>query len=204
MTHGFDPEAVLCSLQFLRQQLQVGRQSERSDPLQIERYAEPMDNIQAIGQREQAALTAEMIARRLRQINGAMERVRAGEWGICAECEEQIGPKRLLADPAAELCVRCKEKEESQAAQAQTGECAVGVNREPRVAKPIARQPEVTHKRNGHNERAVPPAKEGDLLALKRRNTRVSNSAGTNGSGDFTAGYEARFTSGSRNGERRY
>jgi hypothetical protein len=79
MAHGFNSETVLCSLQSLRQQLLDGRQSQRSEPLQIERYAEEMDNIQAIGQREQAAMTAEAIARRLRQIDGAMERVRAGE-----------------------------------------------------------------------------------------------------------------------------
>ena len=201
-THGFDPEAVLCSLQFLRQQLLVGKSSARSNPLQIERYAEPMDNIQAIGQREQAAVTAEMIGRRLRQIDEAMERVRAGEWGICIECEEQIGPKRLLADPAAELCVRCKEKEESKITLAGTGECAVGHNGGPRTGKQIVRQPAVTQRRNGHQERAVPPSTEGQLPALKRRNGRVSNSVGTDGSGDFAAGCQAGFASGNGNGER--
>jgi len=34
-------------------------------------------------------------------------RLDAGTFGICASCGEPIGAERLLARPAATLCIRC-------------------------------------------------------------------------------------------------
>ena len=39
-------------------------------------------------------------------INAALERIKAGKYGICAECGKPIDEKRLEAYPAAKNCVK--------------------------------------------------------------------------------------------------
>ena len=46
----------------------------------------------------------------LRQINEALQRIKEGTYGICAECEKPISPKRLQAVPWAKYCVPCQEQ----------------------------------------------------------------------------------------------
>jgi DnaK suppressor protein len=43
----------------------------------------------------------------LNDINRALERLDAGVYGNCTNCEEPIDPKRLEVLPYAELCVAC-------------------------------------------------------------------------------------------------
>ena len=45
---------------------------------------------------------------RLRAVNDAQDRLLDGGYGFCLECLEPIGRKRLLADPAAALCLACQ------------------------------------------------------------------------------------------------
>jgi RNA polymerase-binding transcription factor DksA len=44
----------------------------------------------------------------------ALTRMDAGTFGVCARCGGDIGTDRLAAVPAAELCIACKEWEESR------------------------------------------------------------------------------------------
>src|SRR5208282_607337 len=46
----------------------------------------------------------------LKQINEALQRISEGTYGICAECEKPISPKRLQAVPWAKYCVACQEQ----------------------------------------------------------------------------------------------
>ena len=61
----------------------------------------------------QAQAMSQETGRRRRQhimaIDAALERVSAGDYGECFECGDIINPKRLEADPAANLCIRCAE-----------------------------------------------------------------------------------------------
>lgn len=50
----------------------------------------------------------EMQAQTLRHINAALARLRAGDYGICHECEEEIPEKRLRALPFATRCLSCQ------------------------------------------------------------------------------------------------
>jgi DnaK suppressor protein len=43
------------------------------------------------------------------EIDAALERVTAGDYGDCYECGEAINPKRLEADPSASFCIGCAE-----------------------------------------------------------------------------------------------
>lgn len=49
----------------------------------------------------------------LAQIERALARMDAGTYGTCARCGASIPRERLEAMPEAELCVTCKEREES-------------------------------------------------------------------------------------------
>lgn len=52
--------------------------------------------------------------RRLEQIEGALARMDDGSYGVCRRCGAEIPLERLKAVPAADLCVVCKEWEESR------------------------------------------------------------------------------------------
>jgi DnaK suppressor protein len=47
--------------------------------------------------------------RQLRQVEEALDRLDAGDYGICLACEEAIAEKRLQALPWARYCVTCQE-----------------------------------------------------------------------------------------------
>ena len=52
---------------------------------------------------------------RLRDIIDAQDRLADGRYGRCAECGEQIGGRRLTADPATSMCISCKGSTEIEA-----------------------------------------------------------------------------------------
>ena len=47
-----------------------------------------------------------------RRIEEALERLDQGDYGDCASCGEEIGVKRLMAQPVAKLCIECKDEQE--------------------------------------------------------------------------------------------
>jgi DnaK suppressor protein len=50
----------------------------------------------------------------LEKIDRALQKIEAGEFGVCEECGEEISVKRLEARPETTLCIRCKEDQERQ------------------------------------------------------------------------------------------
>lgn len=61
---------------------------------------------------ELALLVAEAETHERAQIDEALEKVRAGTYGLCERCGKQIPAARLKALPFAALCVECKTLEE--------------------------------------------------------------------------------------------
>jgi len=57
----------------------------------------------------------------IRKIEEALQRIREGSYGECAECGKEINAERLDALPFASLCVRCQEKEERTGARQRRG-----------------------------------------------------------------------------------
>ena len=55
-------------------------------------------------------------------IEDALQRIDLGEYGICEECEEEIGVGRLKVMPFTRLCVRCQEDLEKTARMTSRGE----------------------------------------------------------------------------------
>jgi len=50
----------------------------------------------------------------LKKIDLALEKIKEGTYGECANCGEQIAIGRLMARPVAELCIDCKQEQENQ------------------------------------------------------------------------------------------
>ncbi len=44
---------------------------------------------------------------KLQQIKAALQRIEAGDFGICSRCAEDIDSRRLDFDPTAPLCITC-------------------------------------------------------------------------------------------------
>ena len=43
----------------------------------------------------------------LQRIEAALARLKAGEYGYCVRCDEEIAPARLNLDPAVATCINC-------------------------------------------------------------------------------------------------
>ena len=56
----------------------------------------------------------ETLEERLRALNDAQDRLMDGGYGRCLECGEQINAKRLAADPALSLCLKCQTQAETE------------------------------------------------------------------------------------------
>jgi DnaK suppressor protein len=59
-----------------------------------------------------ALLSHELV--RLRDIDAALARLKAGNFGVCIDCGEAIPEGRLSALPTAQSCVRCQENYEKR------------------------------------------------------------------------------------------
>jgi DnaK suppressor protein len=64
--------------------------------------------------RELSLLLSGRDKEKLMAINEALEKVNEGDYGICEECGEKIGPGRLKVIPLARLCVSCQAKFEKE------------------------------------------------------------------------------------------
>jgi DnaK suppressor protein len=53
-------------------------------------------------------------SRLIAKIDEALLRLETGEFGICEDCGEEIGEKRLRARPVTTLCIKCKQEQEIQ------------------------------------------------------------------------------------------
>ena len=79
------------------------------DQVFIEQVADAMDQVQAAAARDLAISNLDRSVRWLHEIEDALSRLELGGYGTCANCEEEIGPKRLRAVPWARFCLKCQE-----------------------------------------------------------------------------------------------
>ena len=93
-------------------------------------YADEVDEIQANERREIGFATRELLVGKVNRIVAALERLDAGEYGMCAECGETIAPARLQVLPEVQTCVRCQDRLERQGRYLQNVEVEVGAEDE--------------------------------------------------------------------------
>ena len=92
-----------------------GHGEHRHDDAGLPRHADETDDDgSAETQRQADVVHLTRTATALRDIEVALSRIDDGDYGLCADCDEQIDVRRLRAHPAALLCPRCQEKLEAQ------------------------------------------------------------------------------------------
>jgi DnaK suppressor protein len=66
---------------------------------------------------QQQAMALELNRRRdiqLQRIEGALQRIESGTYGLCLTCHDAIEPKRLTFDPTVFLCLECAQRAEKR------------------------------------------------------------------------------------------
>ena len=89
-------------------------------------FADQVDEIQANERLEIGFATRELLAEKVNRLAAALERLHAGSYGICGECEEPIAPARLRAMPEVDTCVRCQDRLERFGRRLETVEAFAG------------------------------------------------------------------------------
>jgi DnaK suppressor protein len=79
------------------------------DVIAVNLSADVLDQIQHAQEREMAIGNLERASSRLSEVRTALQRIQLGTFGICADCEEEISMKRLLAVPWTTSCIACRE-----------------------------------------------------------------------------------------------
>lgn len=78
-----------------------------------------------------SAVSAEAGSDTVREIQGALQKLRDGTYGVCEDCGKPISKRRLKARPFATLCIGCKERFEQATMARQRSSYARGAVPEP-------------------------------------------------------------------------
>lgn len=74
----------------------------------------PADIGDELFERSKDLALRELSSIRLQKIDRALDRITAGTYGTCEECNQPIAYARLEAEPAASLCLICQEKQDKE------------------------------------------------------------------------------------------
>jgi DnaK suppressor protein len=107
MRTELDEELIKKQLQDARHRI-VSRLLVR-DEIRIEYAADEMDKIKAAEAREITISCLDRSASLLLKVDEALQKLDRDEYGICANCDGQIGVRRLRAIPWAQFCLNCQE-----------------------------------------------------------------------------------------------
>lgn len=77
-----------------------------------ENFPDPSDRASLESSRNSILRIRDRERKLIFKIQEALQRLEAGEFGICEECGEQIGIERLKARPVTTLCIECKASQE--------------------------------------------------------------------------------------------
>jgi len=97
----------------------IGEIREDARKVRAERFGEVAGEVPDAGDESVAALIAELDQAdwsrdldELRGLEAARERIEDGGYGVCVECDRDIGFDRLRASPAAIRCIECQTRHE--------------------------------------------------------------------------------------------
>jgi DnaK suppressor protein len=100
-------DAFRRTLESRQTELEGGNSNRES--MAVEASPDELDRIQHASERDYAMGNLERDSVRFREVRTALGRIRAGTFGVCAGCEENISLKRLAAVPWASCCIVCQE-----------------------------------------------------------------------------------------------
>lgn len=75
----------------------------------------PADVADFAFQRELSETQQRILQQEANQVQAALERAKAGQYGICVDCGEPIPKERLEARPEATSCIACQSRREREA-----------------------------------------------------------------------------------------
>jgi DnaK suppressor protein len=84
------------------------------DELVVQTSPDEIDMIRMAVDRDLVVQQINQSDRVLRDVRAALEALKRGEYGVCADCEEPISTRRLEVLPWAQLCVSCQDAWERQ------------------------------------------------------------------------------------------
>ncbi len=79
------------------------------DTIAIEHVADELDKVQLTTDREMAITQLDRKTILLNAVRRALERIDKGLYGTCANCGDDISPRRLAAVPWTAFCLSCQE-----------------------------------------------------------------------------------------------
>ncbi|MGL1862069.1 MAG: RNA polymerase-binding protein DksA [Pseudodesulfovibrio sp.] len=79
-------------------------------------YADPADRATAESDRAFTLRLRDRERKLVKKIQKAVDRIDDGDFGVCAECSDDISIPRLKARPMTTLCINCKSKQEEDEA----------------------------------------------------------------------------------------
>ena len=97
----------------LRLDLQAQEETfkETSQPVELDQArVGRLSRMDAMQSQQMALESSRRRQQQLVKIEGAMQRIDAGEYGRCFVCDEEIDVRRLAVDPTSTRCVACVER----------------------------------------------------------------------------------------------
>jgi DnaK suppressor protein len=89
--------------------------TEGSRPVDLDEPIGRISRVDAMQQQKMVAVNRQAAQQRRRQVEAALARIEAGEYGECQSCGEEINLRRLAAQPEASLCLDCQSRREKRA-----------------------------------------------------------------------------------------
>ncbi|MEM1235690.1 MAG: TraR/DksA C4-type zinc finger protein [Pseudomonadota bacterium] len=100
-------DALLAELEDLAAAEKLGAQGRETVMLDQQSVGR-LSRMDALQSQAMANAQSSRRGKRLRAIEAALQRLEAGEYGFCADCEEAIEDVRLSFDPTIRLCLDCQ------------------------------------------------------------------------------------------------
>ena len=88
--------------------------SDGAQPVSLDEPIGRLSRMDAMQQQSMVQANRRTAQTRLTRIAAALRRHASGEYGLCMECEEQIGYPRLKAQPEAPFCINCQGSREAR------------------------------------------------------------------------------------------
>ena len=110
----FDDRGAEAALRTLRAELadSLRTLADAAAPVDLDEPIGRVSRADALQQQQMAKASQAAARVRLTQVDAALARLAAGEYGACVDCGEDQGPERLRARPEAPFCLACQSRRE--------------------------------------------------------------------------------------------
>lgn len=104
------------ALLVLRTELQqlLENSSDGAQPVSLDEPIGRLSRMDAMQQQSMVQANRRTSQNRLNRVEAALRRHANDEYGLCMECEEEIGYARLKAQPEAPFCIDCQSNKETR------------------------------------------------------------------------------------------